>query len=368
MSLTVKAIKKICKEKGIKGYSKMKKVELKEKCLSAEQKIKTMTIPELKKMCKRNGIKGYSKMKKAELIKHCIVKKAVSIVTKHVGLKSPAKLVTKTAPTPKAESLKVTRYVGLKSPAKLAIMTPVQKKQKVKKMTVTELKKICKQKGIKGYSKMTRMQLEKACLKSSESPTISPIVADLKKLDGPIGKVFLDFIAANIRISYGKKKQNMSIFEVNMKAPGIKEFLPNLKMAKTSLGKLSKNDLDYVAYLLSLYSAGSDKIEFIAGKIDKNIQPEMLVDTRLPKNIPKGDVPFKDFDKFVTVITSFADVDLMIDIAKEANDTEKVEEYQREIDYIKKDLKKELASVKKIPKSNYKMFHIDDFLRRHNLI
>ena len=40
----------------------------------------------------------------------------------------------------------------------------------IKKMTVTELKKICKSKGVKGYSKMKKAELVKVCLKTM-SPT-----------------------------------------------------------------------------------------------------------------------------------------------------------------------------------------------------
>jgi len=144
MSLTVKGIKKICKEKGIKGYSKMKKAELKEKCLSAEQKIKTMTIPELKKMCKKNGIKGYSKMKKAELMKHCIAKKAESIAKKESAKvespeptfeellksstrRSAKKLLKEIQNAKKPESLKATQYALVKSDAKMVTKTPPKK-------------------------------------------------------------------------------------------------------------------------------------------------------------------------------------------------------------------------------------------------
>ena len=33
------------------------------------------TVVELRKICKSKGIKGYSKMKKAELLKHCVGEK-----------------------------------------------------------------------------------------------------------------------------------------------------------------------------------------------------------------------------------------------------------------------------------------------------
>jgi hypothetical protein len=63
---TVVQLKKVCKERRIKGCNKMKKAEL-------MKIISTYTIPELKKICKEKGIKGYSKMKKDELIKQCLI-------------------------------------------------------------------------------------------------------------------------------------------------------------------------------------------------------------------------------------------------------------------------------------------------------
>ena len=77
MKLNVKDIRKICKEKRIKGYSKWKKAELEKRCLGEEQlkkqkKAKSMTVKALRVECKRKGIKGYSKLKKAELEKKCL--------------------------------------------------------------------------------------------------------------------------------------------------------------------------------------------------------------------------------------------------------------------------------------------------------
>jgi hypothetical protein len=81
---TVQELKKICKEKGIKGYSKLKKLELLKKCQKGEKKQRkqrkqrkqksknTHTVQELKKICKKKGIKGYSKLKKVELLKKCL--------------------------------------------------------------------------------------------------------------------------------------------------------------------------------------------------------------------------------------------------------------------------------------------------------
>jgi hypothetical protein len=76
---TVKQLKKICKDKGIKGYSKLKKAELILYCSVIDaathkkqvQKKNKTTVKELRKICKELKIKGYSKWKKAELLEKC---------------------------------------------------------------------------------------------------------------------------------------------------------------------------------------------------------------------------------------------------------------------------------------------------------
>jgi len=100
-----------------------------------------LNVDALKKLCKKNGITGYSKMNRAELIKKCDLLKS----------KSPAKKLKSKLP--------VKKLVKEKTPEQ-------KKKEKVKKMSVVELKALCKKKGIKGYSKMTKVELEKTCLKS----------------------------------------------------------------------------------------------------------------------------------------------------------------------------------------------------------
>lgn len=73
-SLKVKELKRECKERGIKGYSKLRKKELIEILLRSENKeykegLERFTVKELKMMCKERGIKRYSKLKKKEIIK-----------------------------------------------------------------------------------------------------------------------------------------------------------------------------------------------------------------------------------------------------------------------------------------------------------
>ena len=109
-----------------------------------------LTVDALKKLCKKNGITGYSKMNRVELIKKCDLLKS----------KSPAKKLKSKSPVKKLKSkLPVKKLVKAKTPEQ-------KKKEKVKKMSVVELKALCKKKGIKGYSKMTKVELEKTCLKS----------------------------------------------------------------------------------------------------------------------------------------------------------------------------------------------------------
>ena len=78
--MRVVSLKKLAKSKGIKGYSKLKKVELikilgkskSPKVVSLKKLAKSlseMRVVSLKKLAKSKGIKGYSKLKKTELIK-----------------------------------------------------------------------------------------------------------------------------------------------------------------------------------------------------------------------------------------------------------------------------------------------------------
>ena len=50
----------------------VKKKAVKKKSVKKISKDKKYTIPQLIKICKSKGIKGYSKMRKAELMKHCL--------------------------------------------------------------------------------------------------------------------------------------------------------------------------------------------------------------------------------------------------------------------------------------------------------
>ena len=71
---TVPELKQMCRDKGIKGYSKLNKADLIKLCNSTKKVSKKgsdLTVPELKQLCRDKGITGYSKLNKAELIKKC---------------------------------------------------------------------------------------------------------------------------------------------------------------------------------------------------------------------------------------------------------------------------------------------------------
>lgn len=83
---TVVQLRQACKNKGIKGYSKMNKAQLLKACgngskptpskkstskPTSKPRKKSPTVSQLRKMCKDKGIKGYSKWNKSELLKKC---------------------------------------------------------------------------------------------------------------------------------------------------------------------------------------------------------------------------------------------------------------------------------------------------------
>ena len=122
--LTIKKIKKICKDKKKKKYSKLKKKQLVNKCLNKK---------EIQKICKDKNITGYSNLLKNDLVDKCLD----------------------------------------------------TKKQEKKKYTVKNLKQICKNKGIKGYSKLRKKELVEKCLKQKEYKYIEekyrPLIKSVKK-------------------------------------------------------------------------------------------------------------------------------------------------------------------------------------------
>ncbi len=78
---TVIKLKKICKSKGIKGYSKMKKAELMKHCL---QKTPVKKSPLKKKVPKKKALK--KKVLKKKALKKKVLKKKAKISTKSIKL------------------------------------------------------------------------------------------------------------------------------------------------------------------------------------------------------------------------------------------------------------------------------------------
>lgn len=88
--LKVVELKRMCKERGIKGYSKLRKKELIDILGGENEEIgmERYTVKELKKMCKERGIKGYSKLRKKELIE-ILGEVEVEIEKEEVGEECP---------------------------------------------------------------------------------------------------------------------------------------------------------------------------------------------------------------------------------------------------------------------------------------
>jgi hypothetical protein len=81
--LTIPYLKTLCKDREIKGISKLNKEEIIQRKIFFQNNLiellekdtetyKNLTIPELKNLCKERGIKGYSTLNKENLIRRCL--------------------------------------------------------------------------------------------------------------------------------------------------------------------------------------------------------------------------------------------------------------------------------------------------------
>lgn len=216
---TVENLRKMAKNRGLKGYSKMKKANLMNLlgAKASPKAPKSPTVDELRRIAKNRGLTGYSKMKKANLknlLKSPSLKASpasvysLSPVPTPVGSPSPAFSplgLSGISPTPSAlaearnllvrnENIinymkkherkttvkKVAEYFGVTkkrvrnlrnkisvtpSPPKKS-KSPKVKSPKVKSPTVKNLREKAKRFGFTGYSKMKKENLKKLFQKS----------------------------------------------------------------------------------------------------------------------------------------------------------------------------------------------------------
>jgi len=155
-------------------------------------------------------------------------------------------------------------------------MTPEQKvKQKVKKMTVADLKKICKQKGVSGYSKMTKAQLEKVCLKSLSPKTSTPKTktpkTSLKRFMDDLPKDISDIVKDNLN--------------ENRPRPVSKNISKSLEKIERQAKKLSKvNELDLAKLVTYAQTAVPNGLKIKLGDLTRNtIQPDWDLFKRFKK-------------------------------------------------------------------------------------
>ncbi|GER24647.1 Rho termination factor [Striga asiatica] len=122
------------------------------------EKFEKMKLAELKEVAKSNGIKGYSKLKKIDLVEllTCNGKSTVNKGDKLVSLQ-------KDSPQKEKET---TELKSIRPPSQFTRRSPTtdnsedsNEVEKFEKMKLAELKEVAKSNGIKGYSKLKKIEL-----------------------------------------------------------------------------------------------------------------------------------------------------------------------------------------------------------------
>ena len=124
--------------------------------------------------------------------------------------------------------------------------------QELKKMTVKQLKKMCKEKGIKSYSKLNKEELIKKCSKSLKSKS-------LKKSN----KTLSDIIPEKgiVDIIYQMKKEMEQIETIDVKV--LDNLLELLKKEITFFDTYDLHPQDYLDFDLRRYNAKKAKAQIV---------------------------------------------------------------------------------------------------------
>ena len=164
---------KMCKEKNIKNVSKLSRDELLVKCFEENPSSakKTYTKETLKLMCKNKNIRGYSKLNKAQLMEKCLGLKDEKIYSKSELLSMCKEMKIKGCYKMKIDELK-----------KICLDKDVSKIQK--NYSLKELYEICSKNHIPGYRKMKKNELMKICFNNCFGTKFDESLWDVIKIPG----------------------------------------------------------------------------------------------------------------------------------------------------------------------------------------
>lgn len=197
-----------------------------------ETDLESLTIPMLIDLCKRKGIDGYSNKSKSELIKMC----------------SQESLSQKKPSPPKIKD----------------------KKSEYEKLSISALKKLCKEKGIKGYTKMNKDELVRKCALNEKveaymdvvriSTQIHPSMKTFKTLQSLVAKDPVSFVKFSSHYMYEwgwflylyELLPNASFCLPELKAPGgdlQKHYRADSAISFTNTGGISVSKWGYKAIL-----------------------------------------------------------------------------------------------------------------------